>query len=455
MTTATPCNDAVVKRFRWWKWIVPLLLGGLLLTLPWFEDRLALEEIRANAGNEIVMPDVVAFEPSDLGGAAETVGALSIKQPNMGVAGMAALSGVCDTGRTHNLEIDGEVVDTFDCPDGTWSWNGDLAAGDHSINLHGLLADGTIGKTAAIGLPLAAAAVAATTFDLPSTGEYAPGSYALSGTTAANGDVNIIVNGSKFDTVTADADGNWSYDLALDEEGEYTVAAYALNDRAQAVAGSGSQTLIIAGETVAEAEPEEEAEEEPAAEEETAAEPNFELNIIGQNEDASGNAANGFYGTGPSGITLEILEGDRVVGGAIVLADGTWRCGCQLAPGEHTLYVRDADNTDLVSNEITLVVENPAPAYEQPTGAVNPDTPKFSCADVTIPPSGEIIGTLWKVAPCETLGWIATRAGTTVAELIAYNPQISSPSQIYAGQLLNIPLNAGCFDVNQHSSTDG
>ncbi len=466
MTTATPCNDAVVRRFRWWKWMVPLLLGALLLAGNQFLNRQMLDAVRANAGNAVAIPTIASFDGVEIP-ETDVVRNLSIKQPNMRTAGMANLNGTCDTGRTHNLVIDGEIVDTFDCPDGTWAWSGELAEGNHDIALEGLLADGSVGGRSPLNLPLlgaGAAALAAATFDLPDTGDYDTGAYTLSGVTAPNGEVDIIVNGSRADRIGADGDGNWSFDLDLSEAGEYTVGAYALNEKGQAVTGSGFNILNIKAPEVADAEPEEEeaaeeeaeevaeeATEEPTEEPTAVAEANFDLSIIGQNEDASGNAANGFFGTGPAGIRLEILEGDRVVGGAIVLEDGSWRCGCQLAPGEHTLYVRDADNPDNVSNEITILVENPAPAYETPTGAVDPNTPKFSCADVSVPPTGEIIGTLWKVAPCETLGWIAARAGTTVAELIAYNPQIAGPSQIYAGQLLNIPLDAACFDVNTHS----
>ena len=39
----------------------------------------------------------------------------------------------------------------------------------------------------------------------------------------------------------------------------------------------------------------------------------------------------------------------------------------------------------------------------------------------------------------DTLGKIATRSGTTVGNLLAVNPQISNPSLIYVGQVINFP----------------
>jgi len=48
-------------------------------------------------------------------------------------------------------------------------------------------------------------------------------------------------------------------------------------------------------------------------------------------------------------------------------------------------------------------------------------------------------GGTYVVKSGDTLGKIAARSGTTLSALLAVNPQVSNPSLIYAGQVINLP----------------
>lgn len=152
----------------------------------------------------------------------------------------------------------------------------------------------------------------------------------------------------------------------------------------------------------------------------------------------------GMSGTGRPGAQLVVLENGVQVGGALVQEDGTWSCTCTLPPGEHILVVQDANDPSYTSEEITFVVENLTAAPTPPAGSSEP----FDCSGT--PPRGQIVGTVYIVAQCEYADLIAERLGTTVEELLAYNPQLQSLSLIYPGQALNIPSDAGCFDDNHN-----
>jgi len=66
-----------------------------------------------------------------------------------------------------------------------------------------------------------------------------------------------------------------------------------------------------------------------------------------------------------------------------------------------------------------------------PTGYVSSPPPP-----VNYPTYG---GNTYVVQRGDTLGKIAAKSGTTVSAILAVNPQITNPSLIYAGQVINLP----------------
>lgn len=57
----------------------------------------------------------------------------------------------------------------------------------------------------------------------------------------------------------------------------------------------------------------------------------------------------------------------------------------------------------------------------------------------TTPPQQPIYYNTYTVQWGDTLGKIAARSGTSVGNLLSVNPQISNPSLIYTGQVINLP----------------
>ena len=272
------------------------------------------------------------------------------------------------------------------------------------------------------------------------------GMLALSGTGEAGMTVEVYAGGDLVGTVKVGDDSTWSY------SGDMTGSAGAVDVSVRMISEDGSELSMAEGAVcdvpdlaVAEAEPE----PEPEPEEESEAvviESDAEL-VVSEFGNRSGMPTLGLTdfgmsGTGRPGSVVVVLEDGTRVGGARVLDDGTWSCTCILPPGEHILIVQDENDPDLVSEPITYVVENLTEAPEPPTG------PAIAISCSGTPPMGDLVGTVYFVAQCESFSLIAQRLGTTTAKLLQYNPQLTDVRLIYPGQGLNVPLDAGCFDDN-------
>ncbi len=94
------------------------------------------------------------------------------------------------------------------------------------------------------------------------------------------------------------------------------------------------------------------------------------------------------------------------------------------------------------SEPLTITVANPVPAFIPGPG--DPDAPPFRCPDPS--PPGVVQGGVYVIGCGESLGLIAARLGVSAEQLLAYNPQLSDPPQVYFGQRLNVPAGASCSD---------
>lgn len=357
-------------------------------------------------------PELADFAPAATGGL---------------LTGAIGLTGSGEPGAQLEIMRDGEAVGKVTIDDGgNWSFaeEVELAPGTYEYQARMLDANGNTLAEMSTKAVIAEgeATPAAPTLVLPAAGTAAGEEIELSGAAGPGSDVEILRDGLVVGTVTADGSGQWSYTTQL-PAGDYEFTArVTLADGSTLDSGRAALSLAEPGVTG------------PV--------------ILGTNATVTGESLPGFYGEGRSGSTLEILQNGQVVGGATVKVDGTWACRCQLAPGTHTLTIREQGEPATESQPVTLTVESLAPAYDPPRlppGATpDPNRPKFTCPDPI--PQGEVQGTLYKVATCETYGLIAARLGTTVADLIAFNPQVPDPGRIYDGQLLNIPSDASCFD---------
>lgn len=250
----------------------------------------------------------------------------------------------------------------------------------------------------------------------------------LTGTAEPNTTVIIWANGEQIGTTTSDADGNWSFSATL-PPGPYRLYARTTFEDLS-TKQSNTESLTVAGEVVVE----EEAPEEEAV--------GLTVDVVGTDGEAANPFAPALVGTAPAG-DLQIFTGDALLGSASAGADGAWNfeSTCSLPPGEYMVNVQAADGS---SEEVTITVANPAPAFVPPVAEPGQVVERVVCEGE--PAMGQIVGTTYIVATCEYVNIIASRMGVSVADLIAYNPQLSDPTTIYPGQILNIPAGASCLE---------
>lgn len=80
----------------------------------------------------------------------------------------------------------------------------------------------------------------------------------------------------------------------------------------------------------------------------------------------------------------------------------------------------------------------PGQVIRIPTGAV-PPTPTIPPTPPPTPPPPPPPGRRYVVQPGDTLSAIARRFGVPLSALLAANPQITDPNQIFPGQVITIP----------------
>lgn len=247
------------------------------------------------------------------------------------------------------------------------------------------------------------------------TGATAAGIAAdMVGTAEPNSEVIIYVNGEEVARTDADAGGNWTLNVASLPCGENNIFARSEFDDADVVKQSNTVRATV--------------------------EEGCDIDLTAALADGSSSSV-GITGGFAPGDSVTVSTGGNDLGSADVSDDGTYdfQATCSLPPGEYEFNVTSADGSQ--TETLTVTIENAAPAYVPPAGGPNV---KIVCEGT--PAMGEIQGNIYVVAQCEYLSLIAQRMGTSTALLIEYNPQLSNPSALYAGQLLNIPASADCLN---------
>ncbi|MEM7117770.1 MAG: SUMF1/EgtB/PvdO family nonheme iron enzyme [Chloroflexota bacterium] len=186
-------------------------------------------------------------------------------------------------------------------------------------------------------------------------------------------------------------------------------------------------------------------------------------------------------GTGEAGATVELLDGDVVLGTAVVAEDGTWEFELEPAAEAYELAVRLGEETSevvsvTVAEAVVAEAATPTPTPTQiaptPTAVAPTPTPTAAAPTPTAVPgqptptpgsggSGSVDcnsqpgidqGSTYVMGACDTLSGVAAKFGFTLAELLAVNPQISNPDDVQAGQVINLPDRDG--DDSGGSTTD-
>ncbi len=322
-------------------------------------------------------------------------------------------SGVGTPGNTIELVADGEVVGTAVVDsDGTWRIPANLEAGDYAFSLRMLDADGNLlaesegrNVTVSAGAP----AFALPTFDLPAA-DLAGGDVTLTGTGTPGAEIEIVVNGEVVGTAVVADDGTWEFPTTL-PAGDYELALRTVDGDGTAVETDPITFSLAAA----------------------AAAPTLDEPADGSNAD-SGELA--FSGTGEPGSEVEILDGDELVGTAVVADDGTWEFSYTPTAGDHTFGVRAVGASEAAATSTVAVAETEAADSDNTSADEAASLPTDFCSDAE---PGIDQGDTYIVARCEWLTKIANRLGIPYGDIINVNPQIEDPNLIYPGQVINLP----------------
>ena len=318
-------------------------------------------------------------------------------------AGTISLTGTGTPGSTVDIVIDGEVVGTTVVDDnGNWSFDlGWPEGGDYELSVRTLDADGNVAAEAApISLALAdLSGLSMPSINLPEF-NFPAGLFSLTGTGRAGDQIEVVVDGEVVGSTTVGEDGTWSFDLDL-PEGEYDVAARALDANGQVISSSDSSLISV----------------------------NLAAAALEITEPADGSTLQSgdqmLTGVGTPGAEIEILDNGVVVGTAVVGDDGTWAFSFEPGPGNHEYGIRLVGDETVASSVMTTI-----------------ETPMTDTAAVVVcenPEPGIDLGATYVVGVCEWLIRIANRLGIEYDSLISVNPQIENPNIIYPGQIINLP----------------
>ncbi|MBL8057566.1 MAG: LysM peptidoglycan-binding domain-containing protein [Anaerolineales bacterium] len=167
-------------------------------------------------------------------------------------AGSLALQGSGAPGSTVQIVIDGQPAGTARVgPDGRWSFDATLTAGEHTLTANALDDAGQVaaaGEPAALSVGDAPATAAAPTLDTPAPPVRA-GRVRLTGTGTPGSTVQVMIDGQPAGTATVGADGRWSFDATLTAGGR-EIGVNTL-DAAGQVAAAGAKTTLTVGAAAA------------------------------------------------------------------------------------------------------------------------------------------------------------------------------------------------------------
>ncbi|MEM7797542.1 MAG: hypothetical protein AAF633_00005 [Chloroflexota bacterium] len=281
------------------------------------------------------------------------------------LAGDYELNGTAGPGANLRVIRDGQTLgNTRANAAGNWSYTATYEPGEYSVKAdminndiltgESVLAAGATGLLTALALP---------TLDFPG-GDVDPGTIALNGTGTPGSQLEILSNGAVLDTLTVGSDGTWTYDTDVVGGESYDYAARLIDSSGGELGQTGSVT-VSAAEMMA---------EEPAITSgtaELALDGDPQLGLFGLLAGATGLASGPLElsGTGEPGSTIQLFNGDTLLGETTVGSDGTWLFDgdVELPVGESELAVQmlDASGANIGRSTpfpITLALGAAAPA---------------------------------------------------------------------------------------------
>ncbi|UYQ92130.1 Ig-like domain-containing protein [Chitinophaga horti] len=261
-----------------------------------------------------------------------------------------AISGEGEPNSIVTIYVDGNEVGTAPVDaDGKWSYTLPtvLTDGDHTVTAAAKDAAGNVGESSEeLKVTIDTTVPGKTEITIPVTDSLLnTGKPVISGTGEANSKIYIYVNGNIADSVTADADGKWTFTPAeAFDDGEYTLTTTATD--AAGNTGEASEPVKIKIDT--------KAPDKPTT---TLASGNNPLNV--NLPKLSGDAE-------PNSI-VDIYVGGVIVTTVTADVSGKWNYEftSPLGDGEHkisTTATDEAGNTSNISDVLTLVIDTEKPA---------------------------------------------------------------------------------------------
>lgn len=286
-------------------------------------------------------PITLGVQAAAAAGATATIGLPAAAAPvittDLGAvaAGPVDLQGTGTPGSLVEILINGASVGTATVgADGAWTFPANVDAGSTEITARAVNESGAViaeGEPVTVG-DGAGAAVAVPTFNAP-PGDLIGGPALLSGTGTPGTTVRVTVGGVDAGTAVVGPDGNWELDAIL-AAGRQPVLVEAIDaSGATAAAAEPIEINVVGGLGVTLDEPVEGAELQPGP-----------ITVSGN---------------GQAGTTLEILEGDKIIGEVVIGADGTWTTEVPLESGTSVLSVREKGSAQILNRPVRVTVGGP------------------------------------------------------------------------------------------------
>ncbi|MBL8045674.1 MAG: LysM peptidoglycan-binding domain-containing protein [Anaerolineales bacterium] len=262
--------------------------------------------------------------------------------------GTLTLRGTGTPGSTLQIVIDGQSAGEVTVgPDGKWTFNANLPAGEYKIEVNALDAGGKVTAAAPAVTVTVPAALAAPIIEAPTETIAGPVNFTISGT--PNSDFQVLVDGKVVSAGKFGADGKATITTEL-AAGPHTIEVNALDAGGKVVASAEPLSLTL---------------------NEKAAGPT----ISGYGGDTAGPIV--FNGTGTPGAKVQIVVDGQPAGEAEIGPDGLWSFTTDLTAGPHKVEVNELD----VDGKVTATTEPvdltlgentaaKAPTLDLPNGAL-------------------------------------------------------------------------------------
>ena len=304
--------------------------------------------------------------------------------------------GVADAGATVTILDGTTAIGTATVQgNGSWSSTVTLNNGPNSLTARVSDAAGNTATSSAVVYTLSTTGPTVTEALVADTGtsatDHVTANPALNGTGLANTAVHFTIDGSPIGaTVTADAQGAWSFTPSGLGDGPHTIVA----SQTDSFGNTGSASLSFTLDTTA---------------------PAVAITSSGGPVNQASQTITGTVDVADAGATVTILDGTTAIGTAIVQGNGSWSSTVTLNNGQNSLTARvsDAAGNTATSSAVVYTLSTTGPTV---TEALVADTGTSATDHVTANPALSGTGLANTVVHLTIDGVLSTATATTDAQ---------------------------------------